>query len=266
MKKQYGPRVLIVDLETAPIKAFTWGTFDQNIANNQIIEDTFILSFAAKWLGEKKIYYKDQSKNKIVNKDCPKLLQAIWELLDSADIVLGQNSKRFDVKKLNTAFVLAGMQPPSSFKQIDTLSIAKRHFAFTSNKLEYTTDRLCTKYKKLTHKKFPGFSLWTECLKGNKAAWAEMKKYNIHDILSTEEYWEKIQAWDNTSPNFSIYNGHYHHTCTCGSTELQKRGFFFSPSGKFQRYRCKSCGKESRDGKNMLDKEKRDSLKKNTTR
>lgn len=264
--KHEGPRVLFLDIETAPLLVHTWGLFDQNIALNQIVEDTFILSWAAKWRGEKKVYYMDQRNNKVINKDCKKLLKGIWKLLDEADIVVGQNSKRFDVKKLNTAFVLAGMQPPSSFKQIDTLAIAKRNFALTSNKLEFTTEKLCTKYKKLKHGKFPGFSLWTECLKGNKAAWKEMQKYNEHDVLATEEYWEKIQAWDATAPNFSIYNGHYHHTCKCGGTELRKKGFFFSPAGKFQRYKCKSCGAESRDGKNMLDKEKCDSLKRNTTR
>ena len=37
--------------------------------------------------------------------------------------------------------------------------------------------------------------LWTECLNGNRQAWAEMKRYNIHDVLSTEELYTKIQAW-----------------------------------------------------------------------
>jgi hypothetical protein len=43
------------------------------------------------------------------------------------------------------------------------------------------------KYKKQSHKDFPGFSLWEECMRGNKKAWDSMKKYNIFDVLSLEE-------------------------------------------------------------------------------
>ena len=49
--------------------------------------------------------------------------------------------------------------------------IAKECFGFTSNKLEYMTDKLCKKYKKLKHGKYAGFELWKECLHGNMDAW-----------------------------------------------------------------------------------------------
>ena len=59
------------------------------------------------------------------------------------------NRKAVDNKKLNARFMLNGMQPPSSFRNIDTKILAKRYFGFTSNKLAYLTDKLCKKYKKL---------------------------------------------------------------------------------------------------------------------
>lgn len=58
------------------------------------------------------------------------------------------------------------------------------------------TDKFCKKYKKLKHKKFPGHELWKECLKGNKEAWNEMRKYNIHDVLATEELYNVLKQWD----------------------------------------------------------------------
>lgn len=96
-------------------------------------------------------------------------------MLDEADIVITQNGRKFDQKKLNARFILNGFKPPSSYKHIDTLVIARKHFGFTSNKLKYMTDKLCTKYKKLDHSKFPGMELWRECLKGNSEAWTEME-------------------------------------------------------------------------------------------
>lgn len=261
MKKLVGPKILVLDIETSPILGYVWGLFDQNVGLNQINKDWHVLSFAAKWLGEKKIFYMDQRNEKNIEND-KKLLVAVWKLLDEADIVLTQNGVRFDIKKLNARFVLNGMQPPSSFKNIDTLKIAKKNFAFTSNKLEYMTKQLCTKYKKLTRGKFSGFELWRQCLAGNAAAWKEMEKYNKNDILSLEELYGKLQAWDN-SINFNIYNDEVtEHICRCGSKEHIKKGYRYTTVGKYQRYKCLKCGAESQDKVNLLSKEKRASLKK----
>lgn len=257
------PRVLVFDVETAPIIAHVWGLWENNVALNQIVSDWHLLSWSAKWLDDKKVMYMDQRHKKSIEDD-KELLEGIWKLLDLADVVISQNGKKFDVKKLNARFVMHGMQPPSSFKHIDTLQIAKKYFAFTSNKLEYMTEKLCTKYKKLKHKKFPGHELWNECLKGNKEAWKEMELYNKHDVLSLEELYYKLIPWDN-SINFNLYTESTDHVCKCGSKNLIKKGYAYTAVSKFQRYKCKECGSESRDRKNLFSKEKRNSLKTKVT-
>ena len=264
MTKRDGPKVLIFDIETSPILAHVWGLWDQNVGLNQIKSDWHVLSWAAKWLGDspKKIMYMDQRNNKNIEDDT-KILEGIWNLLDEADVVITQNGKSFDVKKLNARFIMAGLQPPSSYKHIDTKVIASSKFGFTSKKLEYMTDKLCVKYKKLPHKKFAGFSLWTACLAGNKAAWKEMEKYNKYDVLSLEELYMKMMPWDN-SINFDVYRNNDTNICKCGSKEFVKRGFFYSSVGKYQRYRCSKCGFETRSRENLLTKEKRKSLKART--
>jgi hypothetical protein len=266
MKKQNGPRVLVIDIETAPVIAHVWGLFDQNIGLNQIKSDWHLLSFSAKWLDEpaNKIIYMDQRNVKNIEND-KKMLDKIWELLDECDILLTQNGKRFDHKKINARFVINGMKPPSSYKQIDTFVIAKKHFGFTSNKLEYMSDKLCTKYKKQTKRKFAGFELWKECLAGNKEAWKEMEHYNKYDILALEELYHKLIPWDN-SIDFNLYTDSSDVVCKCGSKEFQKHGFFFSPVGKFQRFTCKKCGTETRSRQNLLDMEKKASIRTGTTR
>ncbi len=263
MKENNGPKILAIDIETSPLTVYTWGLFDQNIGLNQIKEDWSILSYSAKWVGSKKIVYEDTSREDNVRNDS-KLLKNVWKLLNEADIVLSQNGKRFDTKKLNARFIMNRMPPPSNYKHIDTLVLAKKYFGLTSNKLEYMTDKLCIKYKKLQHKKFPGFELWSECLKGNKSAWSEMKKYNIHDVLALEELYTKIQP-GGVGIDFNLYRPEISHICNCGSRNVQRRGFEYTSVGKFQRYQCTDCGKWSKDsGKqnNLLSPEKRRSLKK----
>lgn len=259
-------KVLLLDIETAPILGYVWGLWDNNVALNQIASDWHILSWSAKWLDApaSQIIYMDQ-RNSANIEDDKKLLVKIWKLLDEADVVITQNGKSFDHKKLNARFILNGMQPPSSFRYIDTLILAKKHFAFTSNKLEYMSDKLCTKYKKLKHSEFGGFELWKACLAGNIKAWKEMERYNKHDVLSLEELYTKLIPWDNNL-NFNVYSDSSDHKCTCGSKDFVKRGFFYTNSGKYQRYKCVKCGSETRDRKNLLTLNKRKSLRAGTTR
>lgn len=255
-----GPKVLVYDIETAPILGYVWSLWDQNVGLNMINADWYILSFSAKWLHDdvSKVIYMDQRNAKNIEDDTP-LLKKMWDLLDEADIVITQNGKHFDQRKLNARFILNGFQPPSSYKHIDTKQIASKHFAFTSNKLEYMTDKLNTTYKKLKHTKFPGFEMWKECLAGNLEAWQEMEIYNRHDVLALEELYHKLIVWDNNI-NFNLYHEEETNICKCGSVTFIKNGFYYTSSGKFQKHRCKGCGAETRDKNNLFSKEKRASL------
>lgn len=254
-------KVLILDIETSPLLSYCWSLWDQNIALNQINKDWFILSFAAKWLGDppSKIIYMDQRNVKNIEDDS-KLLKKVWDLIDEADVLLTHNGKKFDSKKLNARFIMNGIQPPSSYKHLDTLVIAKKHFGFTSNKLEYLSKKLCVKYKKQSHSKFSGFEMWKQCLANNILAWKEMEVYNKYDVLALEELFNKLIPWDN-SVNFNLYTDEPIEVCKCGSTDITKKGFAYTEVGKFQRYLCKNCGAQTRDRNNLFSDEKKKSIK-----
>lgn len=256
------PKVLIFDIETAPILGYVWGLWENNLGLNQVKSDWHILSWAAKWLGDpvSKTMYKDQRHAKKIEND-KDLLKGIWELLDEADIVITQNGKSFDQKKLNARFILNGMSPPSSYRHIDTKQLAKKHFAFTSNKLEYMTDKLCVKYKKIKHSKFGGFELWTQCLAGNMKAWKEMEKYNKYDVLSLEELYNKLAPWDNTI-DFNVYHETEKKVCNCGSFSFRNKGYIYSNTGKFTRHVCNACGRETKGKVNLFTKDKKAALRK----
>lgn len=260
------PKILIFDIETAPMLGYVWSLWENNISLEQLYKDWHILSWSAKWLDDppNKIMYEDQRNAKNVEND-KKILKKIWKLLDESDIVIVQNGKAFDHKKLNARFILHGMQPPSSYKIVDTLLIAKKHFAFTSNKLAYMSDKLCVKYKKLKPTKFPGFSMWLECLAGNLKAWKEMEIYNKHDVLALEELYYKLVPWDN-SINYNLYSDTLDLMCSCGSHNFVRNGYSYTNSGKFHRYKCKDCGAETRSKQNLLSKEKRSTLRVRTER
>lgn len=255
------PKILLLDIETAPMLGYIWSLWDQTVSLNQLHSDWHLLSWSAKWLGSPTTLYADQRGVSNIEQD-KTLLSGVWKLLNDADIVITQNGKSFDTKKLNARFILNGMSPPSSYRQIDTKLLAKKHFGFTSNKLEYLSDKLCTT-KKLKHQKYQGFELWKACLAGDAEAWEEMERYNRQDVLALEELYLKLAPWDN-GINFQVYDDSI--SCKCGSTDVHRRGYYYTNVAKYQKYRCKTCGSETRSRTNLLSSVKRAKLRVGTNR
>lgn len=239
-----------IDIETSPIIAYTWGTFKQFIGLNQIIRDWSILSFSAIDLDDlekpSKYRYKDVSKQKDFYDD-RKIVQALWDELDRADIIIVQNGKKFDIRKINARFLSHGMPPPRPYKVVDTMLEARKVAALTSNKLEWLAKVLHPTEEKAKHNEFPGFELWGECLKGNNRAWAAMKAYNPQDVVSMLYVYLKLRPFIEGHPNVAAYSDDEEMACPkCGSEEVVQRGFVVTQTGKYQRIKCKCCGGWSR--------------------
>ena len=130
-------KVLLVDVETAPNLAFVWGFFKVNVAANQVEESSYILCWAAKWLGEKKVQtgtlWKDGH---------GKMLKRIHALLDEADMVVHYNGRKFDIPVSNREFIKLRMMPPAPYKQVDLYRECKSTFRFESNKLDFVAQQL----------------------------------------------------------------------------------------------------------------------------
>jgi len=251
------PKILVFDIETAPIIAYTWGLFDQTVGLNQIKDDWHLLAWAAKWYGDppSKTMYMDNRHSKKVQDD-KQLVKGLAALLNEADIIITQNGDSFDVKKLNARAVINGLPPIKPCKSTDILKEGRRVFKFTSHKLEYVSGILNKKYKKSKHDEYPGFELWKAVLGGDQKAWKVMEKYTIHDVLSTEEAYTVIQGWIRTQTLSSYFDDSVMR-CKCGSDRLQKKGYARTEAGKFQIYLCKTCGKWPRSPINLLSAEKK---------
>lgn len=253
-------KTLIFDIETSPLVSYTWGLFDQNIGLNQLKEDWYLLAWAAKWLDDpaSKTMYMDNRGSKDIRGD-KRLVEKLAALINEADVIITQNGESFDVKKLNARAVINGLPPIKRCASTDILKEGKKVFKFTSHKLEYVTEKLNKKYKKLKHNEYPGFELWSAILKGDKKAWDVMKKYTIHDVLSTEETYRIIQGWICTQSRAALAEDGLIR-CKCGSDKLEKRGFARTDSGKFQSYHCLSCGKWPRGAVNLLTSKQRKNM------
>ena len=256
------PKVLVVDLENLPMEVYCYGLYDQNIGISQIIQDSTMASFAAQWLGSKEIIYHEV--NWRTNpRDDSELSKKLWELMSEAEIVIGQNSISFDAKVANERFLRHKLGPCSPVKHIDTKRVAKKHFRFPSNSLEYMASRFCDS-KKEKSKAFHGMDLQIECLRKNPKAWKEMRLYNMQDVRATAELYQRLKPWG-TGLNRNLHTGGKVFACQeCSSIHLNSRGFYISSSGKFRKYQCQSCGAwtiERGARNNLFTKAKKESLK-----
>lgn len=253
------PIIYVLDVETAPLEVYSWGLWDVNVALNQIITEWSLLSFAAKRLDRKAMVYRDNRGQKDTRDD-KGLMVGLWSVLNEADIIIAQNGKKFDLRKINARFAMLGFSPPSPYRVIDTVLEARKSFGFTSNKLEWLSKYLTTSPKS-QHKRFPGFELWTECLKDNLKAWKEMELYNKRDVLATEQLYYKLRPWMPTHLNVGGFNLLEDVLCPkCGSSNIQKRGFVHTNLGKYSRLRCNECKGWSRGRENLHSKSKRKGL------
>lgn len=256
-------RIMILDVETSPVEAYVWGLWKQNVGLDFIKTEWTILSFAAKWLGQKAVIYEDtgaRGADKV--RDDKPLMGKLWALLDEADIVVAQNGKRFDVRKINARLIEQGFGPPSPYRVIDTMLVAKKYFAFTSQKLAWTSQHL-TDSPKEEHKEFPGFELWLECLKDNPKAWRVMKRYNVRDIRATEKVYLKLRPWIENHPNLGTFDPSDRPLCPkCGSAHVHAKDSRISvkQQGIYKRYVCQDCGGYARGKVSQLSLEKRRSL------
>jgi DNA polymerase elongation subunit (family B) len=248
-------KILLLDIETAPITAKIWRLDAQYVSTNQIIEDSHLLSYAAKFLNEKKIFYNDQ-KNIKDKTDDKKLLLELKELLNEADVVVAHNGKAFDIPFILGRMFLKNIDPPSHFEQIDTYRLLKSKFALTSNKLEYVAKYF--KLEKYKHKKFSGIELWLECLKDNKKAFKELKKYNIQDVIILEKIYLMLRKFIDSKLYVEDENQCPH--CLSKNT-LQKNGIRYTKYNVYQRYICTKCFGWSR-GKIALNNKKINIMKK----
>jgi len=247
-------KILLLDCESAPSLIYAWGRFKQNIGQNQIVREGYILTWSAKWLGDDNIAHDSLHfyPHNMVNKDDQPLIASIYDMMNEADIVIAHNGDKFDMPLLKARMVYHGFPPPAPFKTVDTLKIAKKEFRFPSNKL----DSLC-QYLGIGEKiDTGGFELWARCMDNDIAAFEEMLEYNIYDVVLLEGLYQRIAPWYSTHVNVTNFGSNEEKQCTvCGSNDLEEKGVTHTNLSTFTAYQCNCCGKWSRDRVNMKTKE-----------
>jgi predicted PolB exonuclease-like 3'-5' exonuclease len=231
------PAVLVLDIETLPIKAYAWDVWNTNIGRNQIIEDWCVLSWSAKWLNDDRMISDCLTPKEALKRDDKRIVKSVWKLLEEAEVIIVQNGRRFDVPKLNTRFWKHRIPHNSSFKIIDTLDSAKKSFGMTFNSLDYLGEYLGAGRKLKTD-----FELWALCDNGDKEALETMQTYNENDVILLERVYLTMRAWITNHPRLTTYEKVIGVCPVCFSRNFTDIGVYTAVVRQYLEFRCTDCG------------------------
>lgn len=249
-------KIFLGDVEVSPTLAWAFNRFKAFITPSHVEQEPYMLTWAGKWLGNPAIISRKLPDYTLFETD-PKndlmLVRELWHILDECDIFIAHNA-RFDRGWANQRFAFHGMQPPSPYVVIDTLSASKEAFSLPSNSLEAATNYFMLERKR----HHEGITLWIRCCKGEVEAFEEMEYYNIGDIPTLEGLYLKVRPYMKKHPNVNLYDEDTTMRCVrCGSEDIEEMPGKVGTTylSKFQAYRCNGCGSVMRDRRNIRSKE-----------
>lgn len=167
------------------------------------------------------------------------MLRRIWDAYNKAQIVVGHNIDGFDTKKLKAEWLGIGLAPPSPFKSVDTLKVARREFGYESNTLDSLCQRLGITAKTDRYE----VAVARAACAGDRAAQARIKGYNCGDIAATVGLYDVLRPWHPSHPHSIIGTIDDRPTCNaCWGDDLEPNGFTLANLILYRLFKCRGCG------------------------
>ena len=233
------PKILVYDVETSPLVSYTWQTFKTNVI--KVKQEWNVLSIAWQWHGKPKIYDASIPDWEGFDGDMTNdygVVATCMDLFDEADVVVAHNGDGFDQRKIRARALIHGMDPPVPFKSIDTLKLARQHFALTSNRLDGVAQVLGIGEKHETG----GFSTWEGCMEGDPKAWARMVRYNRHDVRLLDQVYDRLLPWRLNGVNLAAYGDKPDACPKCGiAGKMLSKGYRNNAVTRRRLWRCENC-------------------------
>lgn len=236
--KVYKPKRLFYDIETSYNLVKSWRIgYNININMNDIIQERAIITVAYKWAGEEEVTVLSWD-----NGCDKKLIEQFMPVLAEADELVGHNVDRYDTKFITTRALKHGIKALPKYQSTDTLKLAKRHFMFNSNKLDYIAQFLGIGHKT----KHRGLEMWDDIiLRNDKKALEEMIEYNIQDVFLTEEVYSKLMEYSIPKINHQVLTGEMKGKCGCPECGSKKatlvKTYATGAGAKSRLMNCDSC-------------------------
>ena len=237
LNKNKFPKILFIDIETSPNMVFVWQCGRKiNIGPQQIVKERQIICISYSWEHEKKVRTVKWDLNKQTDKG---LLKRFAPIMDKADIIIGHNGDKFDIKWIKGRLLYHGLQPSSLITSIDTLKLARKEFNLNSFSLDYLS-----KFLGVGKKQVMKFSDWVDIvLHKNKKALKKMITYCEHDVEILKRVFKKMKPYVTLPVNLTMSPYNKDIACgACGSKNYIGNGVRLTKRRVYRRLRCSDCG------------------------
>jgi hypothetical protein len=171
-------------------------------------------------------------------------VNAAWELLDQADVIVTFNGKRFDLPHLKGMFAEAGMPPPSPWRNVDLFQVARTAFGFESKSLDHLCQRLGVVGKRGRYDAAQAEA----AASGDERAQAALTRYCKADVKATVAVYDALRAWIPNHPHIGHTSSETLTCPNCGGTDLEPNGSYRAITMEYAQYRCRHCKANVRAG------------------
>lgn len=231
-------RILTIDIERLPGKAWVFDQKTNFISYRNFDEDPRTICAAWRWYGQRQVEFAAEWDG-----GHEAFIRRTWDLYHEADIVYTYNGIRFDNAILRGDWLTYGLRPPRPWKDVDLYAVM-RQFGFISKSLDYTTKRLGRPGKQLHY----SVDMAADAVNGDEKARRKMGKYNRGDIELTEWLADYLRPWIKNHP-FPRALGDEHQCNHCGSSDLELDGRRYRAVVlDYAAYQCRRCGGWVRGG------------------
>ena len=191
------------DLETSFMQGYFFDIWQINIPMSQVTKQSHLLSASWAMNDDEPVGIRLTPEDVKTGNDLEVVVKLI-EAINSCDVVVTFNGKKFDVKKLNTRALYWGLPPVVIPRHIDLMQDAKRLFKFPSNSMQNISQYLGEDGKISTG----GSRLWQRCAEYDDyevcdSALQEMLDYNLQDINATRDLHKRFMGWSKNTPNIA---------------------------------------------------------------
>lgn len=188
-----GASILYIDLEVSKTMLYNYGLRvpSKYINPDNIVHEYYIICWSASYMHDDKIWSDCVTKEEAQDWTDKNRMSHLRDLMASADIIAGHNVDAYDIKRANTKFLLAGLEPVIGKPTFDTLKIARTKFAFESNKLDYISKKLGLRPKDdITDDD------WQKIVRtGDKKTLQKVNKYCQGDVREGKRVLEKLMKY-----------------------------------------------------------------------
>lgn len=269
MKNAKDPKILFYDIETTPIRVWTF-QFGKQYLNHksQVRGDRLeIVTISYGWEDSEDV------KTLVwdpVQQNSAEMITEFDKIVEKADICIGKNSDRFDVKHINTQRFYHKLKPRPDWSKTsdDVEKQLRKHFWLPSYSLDYFSnmlglggkdkmvfdDWIAIKEGAMAKQLEPVIgrealkqmcpltfcSSLTAVERNYKAAMEKMIIYNQKDVADTRTAWLEIKPYIIPKFNYSAYKGLL--CCrNCGDPNIKPDGSRTQGKTRFLKFKCLKC-------------------------